>query len=67
MDSGSLFRFRPWGMWIQGEDMPLEVFNSATVYLKEMRKGGKGNRCHPCLNSIVGGGGGVDVLTVVII
>lgn len=66
MDSGSLFRFRPWGMWIQGEDMPLEVFNSATVYLKEMRKGGKGNRWHPCLNSIVGGGG-VDVLTVVII
>lgn len=43
VDSGTLFRFRPWGMWIQGEeDMPLEVFNSATVYLKRDEEGREG-------------------------
>lgn len=35
----------------------LEVFNSATVYLKKMRKVGEraGKRCHPCLKSVVWG------------
>lgn len=57
VDSGSLFRLRPWGMWLQGEgEMPLKVFNSTTVYLrKDEEWGGGGNRCHPCLNFVVWG------------
>lgn len=45
VDSGSLFRFWPWGMWLQGgEEMPFKVFNSTAVYLREDEEGGgKGN------------------------
>lgn len=37
----SLFRSRPWGMWLQGEERCLQkVFNSTTVYLKNDEEAG---------------------------
>lgn len=52
----SLFRSRPWGMWLQGEERCLQ--KSLTVLLftsKMMRKRGEGKKCHPCLNFVVCG------------
>lgn len=67
VDSGGLFRLRPCGMGLQGEDLPLEVFNSATVYLKEMRMEGKegGKGCYVCLNSVAARrGGGIKSVVI---